>query len=107
MREGEILGLGLSNINADSMEITVEQTLRRETETDLMTGEKVEGVKTKIKAGSPKSAKGNRTIPLLPQIVLQLEVHRVRQDLENEKAGAIYVGNYLVFPNVLGESTDA
>lgn len=108
LRIAELLGLRWSDIDMESGELTINQTLRREVKIDISRGEKSEGIKKEIQAGTPKTESSRRTIPLLQDIIAELQLHQTRQNVEKAAAGTdIYVENDLVFPNEIGEPTDA
>ena len=108
LRIAELLGLRWADIDMESEELTVNQTLRREVNIDIMKGEKADGMKTEIKAGTPKTQSSRRSIPLLPEIITELRLHKIRQNKEKTAAGlGKYIDNDLVFPNEIGEPTDA
>jgi integrase len=108
LRIAELLGLRWADIDMESGELTVNQTLRREVKIDISKGEKSEGMKTEIQAGTPKTESSRRSIPLLPEIITELRLHKIRQNEERTAAGlGKYIDNDLVFPNEIGEPTDA
>lgn len=108
LRMGELLGLKWSNINFNTMELSVNQTIRREAILDLKTGTKVgKGPKTALEESTPKTQYSKRTIPILPELVKELKLHLLRQNGEKAQAGDAYIDNNLVFPNELGGHTDA
>jgi integrase len=107
LRIGELTGLRWSDIDFDKMQLTVNQTIRREINLDLKTGTKVsEGLKTSLEEGTPKTSNSKRTIPILPDLIKELKLHQFTQKGEKAVAGDAYVDNDLVFPNELGEPTD-
>lgn len=55
----------------------------------------------------PKTKNSKRTIPIPSAIAVELKRHKIRQAEEKLKARDIYVDNDLVFPNAIGEPTDA
>lgn len=106
LRVSELTGLRWSDIDFKNMELSVKQTIRRETKIDLKLGAKVKGAKTELEEGTPKTAFSRRTIPLSPNLIKLLRLHQVMQNGEKVTAGELYVVNDLVFPNELGEPTD-
>lgn len=107
LRLGELSGLRWSDINFDTMELTVNQTIRREINIDFETGAKVnQGLRTTLEESTPKTQYSRRTIPLLPDLAKELKLHQFKQNGEKAMAGDAYKDNDLVFPNELGEPTD-
>lgn len=107
LRMGELIGLKWTDINFDKLELTVNQTIRREAILDLKTGTKIEkGPKTMLEETTPKTQCSRRTVPILPDLVKELRLHQLFQNGEKAIAGEAYVDNKLVFSNELGEPTD-
>lgn len=107
LRISELVGLRWSDIDTKNLELTVNQIIRREPQLDLKTGSKVDGLKTAFEEGTPKTASSKRTVPILPALIKELKLHQIMQNGEKLTAGELYVDNDLVFPNKLGEPTDA
>jgi integrase len=108
LRIAELIGLRWSDIDMKNCELTVNQTIRREVKVDLKTGEKIkEGTKTEFRITPPKTDKSKRTIPIPSNLIKELKLHQIMQNGERATAGDSYVENGLVFPNALGEPTDA
>lgn len=107
LRIGELLGLKWSDIDINNKELTVSRTIRRVTKLDYKTGTKAEGVKTELKEEDPKTKYSARTIPIPSKLINELKLHKQFQKKEINKAKEIYVKNDLVFPNEIGEPTDA
>ena len=107
LRIGELLGLKWSDINFNTLELSVNQTIRREAILDFSTGTKVDkGPKTAIEESTPKTLSSKRTIPLLPELVKELKLHQLKQNGEKALADDAYVDINYVFPNELGSPTD-
>jgi len=63
--------------------------------------------KTELIVQEPKAKNSKRTIPIPSAIAAELKKHKIRQAEEKLKAGDIYVDNDSVFPNAIGEPTNA
>ena len=83
MRRGEILGLRWSDINVAARRLAVRQT--------------VLSVGYEITFGTPKTARGRRTIALDTTTMKELAEHRARQAEEKRLVGSAYQDHGLVF----------
>jgi integrase len=88
-RRGEILGLRWSDVNLEAGRAAIRQT--------------VIAVKHEIRFGTPKTAKGRRSVSLDPGTVRVLKEWRRRQLEEKVLLGPGYDDHDLVFPKVTGE----
>ena len=82
-RRGEVLGLRWSDLNHDAGRPSIVQT--------------VVAVNHQVQIGSPKTAKGRRTVALDPGTVAALREHRKRQLAERLLMGAGFTDRGLVF----------
>lgn len=89
MRRGELLALKWEDIDFDKGTLTVKTTLARVRVVD-------EG-KSKLMFSEPKTEKGRRTIPVLPETLKELKAHKARQAQEKLLVGQAYQDNGLVF----------
>ncbi|QXE18720.1 site-specific integrase [Clostridium sp. 001] len=103
LRQGEILALRWSDINLEENELKVQRTFKR---VQLINRDNSKN-KTELIVQEPKTKNSKRTIPIPSAIAAELKRHKIRQAEEKLKAGDIYVDNDLVFPNAIGEPTDA
>jgi integrase len=93
MREGELLGLGLDNIDLTKHNLTVCQTLQRQKDVGLV-------------LAPPKTTTSTRTLPV-PDIVEQaLQRHFKRREAERERAANFWVETGLVFTTEGGQPID-
>ena len=83
MRRGEVLGVRWSDINFDTSEVSIRQT--------------VLNVRYGITIGTPKTANSRRTIPLDPTTLDRLAEHRRDQDEVKGIMGDDYIDQDLVF----------
>lgn len=83
MRRGEILGLRWSDVDVDARRLAVRQTV-------LTVG-------YQITFGTPKTARGRRTIALDVNTMRALAAHRARQAEEKRRLGSGYRDHGLVF----------
>jgi integrase len=83
MRRGEVLGLRWQDISWSAHRLAVRQTITM--------------VNYKILIGTPKTARGRRSIALDPTTLTALEGHRQRQLDDRQKVGYGYRDNDLVF----------
>ncbi|OBR90028.1 phage integrase family protein [Clostridium ragsdalei P11] len=103
LRQGEILALRWSDINFEENELKVQRTFKR---VQLINRDNSKN-KTELIVQEPKTKNSKRTIPIPSAIATELKRHKIRQAEEKLKAGDIYVDNDLIFPNAIGEPTDA
>jgi len=89
LRRGELLALQWDDIDIDKRILAIKRTLSRVRLVD-------DGI-SKLMVGEPKTEKGKRVIPLLPEIIEELKGHKVRQAKERLKKGEQYENNDLVF----------
>jgi integrase len=107
LRVGELAALAWDNIDLDKKLLKVNRTLYR-----VKNPDKGAETKTKLVFDTPKSAKSNRTIPLLDEIISVLKAHKKRQAAERLKAGGlvedggVYQDNNLVFCTEIGTPLD-
>ena len=83
MRRGECLGLRWSDVDLSAGRVSIAQTV-------IM-------VHHDVRVGSPKTARGRRTVALDPGTVAALREHRKRQAAERLLMGAGFVDHGLVF----------
>jgi integrase len=88
MRRGEVLGLRWQDIDFDRKRLAVRQT--------------VLCVNYQIIFGTPKTAKGRRSITLDVVTLAALQAHRRRQIAEKGELGSAYLDNDLVFAKLNG-----
>ncbi|KAB3534503.1 site-specific integrase [Alkaliphilus pronyensis] len=100
-RIGELLALTWDNVSSDEGTIRISRTLQR-----VNTFEENSNTKTKLIYVSPKTDKGNRTIPILQDVMSLLLQHREIQHQEQSIAQDIYEYNNLVFATELGRPID-
>lgn len=104
IREGELTALSWSDFDEDQGTLTISKDAVRiysyDEKTMKKTGSKV------IIQDSPKSAAGNRTIPLLPDTIKSLKRHRQRQNIEKMKNRKLYQENNLIFCDEMGRLYD-
>jgi integrase len=84
MRRGEVLGLRWQDLDLDRGRIAVRQT--------------VLSVAYEVMLGTPKTARGRRSIALDPFTISVLRVHQQKQEAERLSMGAGYHDLGLVFP---------
>jgi len=82
LRLGELLGLRWYDIDEKKEVIRINQTLKRIK--DFQTK------KSKLTFGTPKTEKGKRSIPLLPNILAMLKEHKKQQSKERLLAGDLW-----------------
>ena len=85
MRHGEVLGLRWGDIDFTMKRLAVRQTITC--------------VNYKLIYGTPKTAKGRRSIALDSVTLASLQAHRQRQDEDKRRIGARYKNEDLVFAN--------
>ncbi|WP_123054503.1 site-specific integrase [Clostridium sp. JN-1] len=102
LRQGEVLALRWSDIDFDNNELKVERTFKM-----VKLINKAPGSKAELIIQEPKTKNSKRTIPIPSSVITELKKHRLRQLEEKLKAGDAYADNDLVFPNAIGEPTDA
>lgn len=101
VRLGEALALTWNMLDLDSGIIKIRQTLNR-----LKTLDPDSPTKTKLIFQEPKSASGNRNIPISPSIISELKLHKDRQEIEKSIANGIYNDMNLVFCSSVGTPID-
>lgn len=94
VRLGEALALRWSDVETSEARVTIRRSLQRQSR-----GAGLVFVE-------PKSSRGRRTVPLPPQTVAVLAVHRKELDREREQAGDSWQENDLVFPSPIGHPRD-
>jgi len=92
LRLGEVLGLRWSDIDLETRELRVRQTLQRQ--------------KGRVAFGEPKSKRSRRTLPLPIVAAEALKAHRTRQLQERLLAGSRWHDSGLVFTSTIGTSAD-
>ncbi|PKM82552.1 MAG: site-specific integrase [Firmicutes bacterium HGW-Firmicutes-14] len=97
LRKGETLAVRWPRINFDTNILTVSESLGRI---------EIEPGKTALVFSEPKTASGQREVPLLPIVVQELKAYRARQAQEKLKLGSAYNNTDLVFTNELGQPVD-
>lgn len=103
LRIGEVVALKWSDIDFKNCELKVQRTFKR---VHLRNNESSSN-KTAIIEQEPKTINSIRTVSIPSNIIEELKRHKTRQLEEKLKAGETYVDNNLVFPNEIGEPTDA
>ena len=91
LRRGEVLGLRWSDIDLDAGQPTL--AIRR---TRVLVDS------TTVVSSEPKTARGRRTLPLLPHMVTALRGLKTQQSRERLLAGAAYSDSGLIAVNELG-----
>jgi integrase len=100
LRQSELLGLRWMDVDIARGTIKIRNTLMRKK--DMMDPKK----KSKIKEGKPKTAKGNREIPLPTPILKKLQNHLEKQEKEREKASSAWIKSDLVFVSEIGKNIE-
>ena len=95
MRRGEALGLRWEDVDLTKRRLSVNRTLVEIA--DYRSGD------TGLAWGTPKTARGRRSISLDPETVAELRTHRARQHQERLAAGVGYADQGLVFSSRTGE----
>jgi integrase len=95
LRRGEALGLRWEDVDLMKRRLSVNRTLVEIA--DYRSGD------TGLAWGTPKTARGRRSISLDPETVAELRTHRARQHQERLAAGAGYADQGLVFSSRTGE----
>ncbi|HEV2777890.1 MAG TPA: site-specific integrase [Actinophytocola sp.] len=90
LRRGELAGLPWTEIDLDAATLTVSMQLTE--------------VEYEIEEGAPKSAAGERTIPLDAETVQLLRAHRTRQRKERLRLGGAWVESGKVFTRPNGSA---
>jgi integrase len=88
LRQGEILALHWHDVDLDGGALAVVGSLQ--------------GPRTKLVVGDPKTRKSRRRLELFPETVDALREHRARQREERLLVGTMWDDNDLVFPNEFG-----
>ena len=88
LRQGEILALHWRDIDLDNAALNVVGSLQ--------------GPRSKLVVGDPKTRKSRRRLELFPETVEALREHRSRQREERLLVGTMWEENDLVFPNEFG-----
>lgn len=94
LRRGELLALRWDDMDFEAKTLTVRRTMSRV--------KMVEENITKLLFSDPKTEKGKRIIPLKPSMLMELNIHKVRQQEEKELVGDAYKDNGLVFATATG-----
>jgi len=92
VRRGEALALKWTNVNLESGRMKIDGTLGR--------------VGGKLVISEPKTERSRRTLPLSPQMVALLTVHKDKQSAERLRAGNQWQDTGLVFTTELGTAVD-
>jgi integrase len=95
LRRGEALGLRWEDVDLTKRRLSVNRTLVEIA--DYRSGD------TGLAWGTPKTARGRRSISLDTETVTELRAHRARQHQERLAAGAGYADQGLVFSSRTGE----
>ena len=98
IRLGELLGLRWENVDLRSGTIHIRQTLNRLKKTDY----DGTGTSTEIVFQTPKTKNSVRSIPLLPQLINDLQQWRNVQISDANLAGSAYQDSGLIVTNPLG-----
>ena len=101
VRLGELLALAWEDIDLDKGVMQIRRTLNR-----LKTLDEDSPTKTKLIFQEPKTEKGKRQIPLSPNIVDLLILHKAEQDSDKTLAEGIYNDMDLVFCSTVGTPID-
>jgi integrase len=88
LRQGEILALHWKDVDVDNGALAVVGSLQ--------------GPRSKLVVGDPKTRKSRRRLELFPETVEALREHRARQREERLLVGTMWEDNDLVFPNEFG-----
>lgn len=90
LRQGEVLGLRWTDVDLDAGVLRVNRALQRQSDGAL-------------KLVEPRTARSRRAVPLPQSVVDALNVRRAEQDVERDKAGALWHDSYaLVFTTAVG-----
>jgi integrase len=89
MRQGELLGLRWRDVDLEAEVLSVRVTLQK--------------VAGRYTLAEPKTTRGRRRIPLVPEAVAALRAHRARQSEERLRVGQAWRGLDLVFCDETGE----
>lgn len=95
LRRGEALGLRWDDVDLDKACLSINRTLVQIG--DYRSGE------TGVAWGTPKTARGRRTVSIDPETIALLRAHRARLREERLEAGAAYAEQGLVFPTRTGD----
>lgn len=98
LRLGELLGLTWENIDLDVGVLRVRQTVNR-----LKDFNNCSDNQTRIVIGEPKTEHSKRSIPLLPELITMLKVHRAKQEVEKKNSFGAYQDKGFVLCNELGQ----
>jgi integrase len=88
VRIGELLALEWSCVDYELQQITIKKRLKR--------------LHKEISISSPKTTKGQRVIPILPETVLLLKEQKIKQSEQKFKAGKAWHRNNYVFTTGIG-----
>jgi integrase len=100
LRQSELLGLRWMDVDIAKGTIKIRQTLMRKKDMSAP------DLKSKIKIGKPKTAKGNREIPLPAPILRKLENHLKNQENERAVASSAWEETGLVFVSEIGKNIE-
>lgn len=100
IRLGELLGLRWEDVDASSRLLHIRRTLSRLNKMDRPTNPNE--ATTEIVIQTPKSENSTRAIPLLPQVLQDLQAWRSVQMSEKETAGDAYADSGMIVTNPLG-----
>lgn len=101
LRLGELLGLAWQNIDLEGGSFKVVQTVNR-----LKSFDRNDSNSTRIVVGEPKTEKSKRTIPLLGELVSQLQKYKSEQEIEKQNSYGAYQDQGFVLCNELGQPLD-
>lgn len=104
IREGELTALSWPDLDEMMERLKINKNAIRVYIYDEATQKKI-GSEVIIQ-DSPKTAKGNRDLPLLPDTIKALKRHRLRQNIEKMKNRKQYQDNDLIFCDELGRLYD-
>jgi integrase len=92
LRRGELLAARWQHVDLDKGSLFVAESLEHSRSRN-----------ERVRFKAPKSKTSRRVIPLAPECVSLLRLHKVQQEEEKGLAGAAYTNNDLVFPNRDGQ----
>jgi len=92
LRRGEVLGLRTTDLDFDTMTITVDESLQRQN--------------GRLERSDPKTETSRRILPISAPVAKVLEEHLQRLDTEREKSGENWQENELLFPTTIGTPFD-
>ena len=92
LRPGELLGLCWADVDTKAARLTVQRSLKRESDG--------------LRLGAPKTPSSARKLDLPPSVARALRAHRSRQSAERLSAGSLWADQDLVFASEVGTPID-